>query len=171
VAPDLSCLGKVIGGGLPLAAYGGRRDLMQLLAPVGGCYQAGTLSGNPVAVAAGLATLGLARAASFYPRQAARLTRLLSALGAAARRHQVALQLSQAGTMWGFCFSERPVRTLADVQASDLARWRGFTLAMLRRGVYLAPSPFEAAFWSSAHGEAEIRHTLAAAEQAFALIA
>jgi len=139
---------------------------MQLLAPQGGCYQAGTLSGNPVAIAAGLATLGLAGRASFYPRQAARLTRLLSGLGAAARRQRVALQLAQAGMMWGFCFSDRPVRCLADVQASDLGRWRRFTLAMLRQGVYLAPSPFEAAFWSSAHGEAEIRHTLAAAEQA-----
>jgi glutamate-1-semialdehyde 2,1-aminomutase len=171
VVPDLSCLGKVIGGGLPVAAYGGRRALMQLLAPVGSCYQAGTLSGNPVAIAAGLATLGLARRADFYPRQAARLTRLLSGLGAAAARHRLPLQLSQAGTMWGFCVSDRPVRSFADVQASDLGRWRRFTLAMLRQGVYLAPSPFEAAFWSSAHGEAEIRHTLAAAERACAEVA
>jgi glutamate-1-semialdehyde 2,1-aminomutase len=109
VSPDLNCLGKVIGGGLPIGAYGGRRDLMALLAPGGGCYQAGTLSGNPVAVAAGLATLRLARRPGFYRRQAAALTRLLCGLREVAAQARVPIQLAQAGTMWGYFFSERPV--------------------------------------------------------------
>ncbi len=168
VTPDLTCLGKVIGGGMPVGAYGGARTLMRHLAPQGDCYQAGTLSGNPVAVAAGLATLAGARRPGFFPRQAARLTRLVSGLRDAARRHGVALQLSQAGTMWGFTFTDRPVTDLICVQQSDLARWRRFTVGMLSEGVYLAPSPYEAAFWSSAHGEGEIRHTLAAADRVLA---
>jgi glutamate-1-semialdehyde 2,1-aminomutase len=171
IRPDLTCLGKVIGGGMPVGAYGGARAIMQRLAPVGDCYQAGTLSGNPVAVAAGLATLALAARSGFYARQATRLTRLLTGLSAAARRHGIALQLSQAGTMWGFCFSDRPVSNLTRVQESDLGRWKRFTIGMLQQGVYLAPSPFEAAFWSSAHGEAEIRHTVAAADRVFSALA
>jgi glutamate-1-semialdehyde 2,1-aminomutase len=167
VRPDLTTLGKVIGGGLPVAAYGGRRDVMAHLAPLGGCYQAGTLSGNPVAVAAGLANLQLARKRGFYERQAAQVTRLIVGLRDLADRRGIPLQLSQAGTMWGFFFSDRPVRSFADALASDTDRWKTFCLAMFRHGVYVAPSPFEAAFWSSAHGEAEIRHTLAAAERAF----
>ena len=167
VRPDLTCLGKVVGGGLPMAAYGGRRDLMAHLAPVGGCYQAGTLSGNPVAIAAGLATLRLAAKRGFYDQQAQRVTKLITGLRNLADRRGIALQLAQAGTMWGFFFSDRPVRSFADALASDTQRWKSFCLAMFRQGVYLAPSPFEAAFWSSAHGPAEIRHTLAAAEIAF----
>lgn len=166
VRPDLTTLGKVIGGGLPVAAYGGRRDIMAHLAPLGGCYQAGTLSGNPVAVAAGLANLRLAAKRGFYERQSAQVTKLIMGLRDLANRSGIPLQLSQAGTMWGFFFSERPVRSFADALASDTERWKTFCLAMFRHGVYLAPSPFEAAFWSSAHGEAEIRHTLAAAKRA-----
>ena len=167
VRPDLTTLGKVIGGGLPVAAFGGRRDVMAHLAPLGGCYQAGTLSGNPVAVAAGLATLRLAMKSGFYERQAGEVTRLIIGLRDLANRRGIPLQLSQAGTMWGFFFSDRPVRSFADALLSDTERWKTFCLAMFRHGVYLAPSPFEAAFWSSAHHHVEIRHTLAAAERAF----
>jgi glutamate-1-semialdehyde 2,1-aminomutase len=166
VRPDLTTLGKVIGGGLPVAAYGGRRDVMAHLAPLGGCYQAGTLSGNPVAVAAGLANLRLAAKSGFYERQARQVTKLIIGLRDLANRRGIPLQLSQAGTMWGFFFSDRPVRSFADALSSDTDRWKTFCLAMFQQGVYLAPSPFEAAFWSSAHHVAEIRQTLAAAEAA-----
>ncbi len=171
VRPDLTCLGKVIGGGLPVAAYGGRRDVMAHVAPLGACYQAGTLSGNPVAVAAGLATLKLARKPGFYRREAERLTALLVGLGERATRHGIALQLAQAGTMWGFFFADRPVRDFTAAQASDVERWRRFCARMLAQGVYLAPSPFESAFWSSAHGPREIAATLKAADRAFAELA
>jgi len=166
VRPDLTCLGKVIGGGLPVAAYGGRRDVMAFLAPLGPCYQAGTLSGNPVAVAAGLATLRLASKKGFHDRHAARLTAMLTAIRAQADARGVAVQLAQAGTMWGFFFGDRPVTDYASAQASDLERWQRFVTAMHAQHIYLAPSPFEAAFWSSAHGPAEVKRTLAATANA-----
>ena len=139
---------------------------MERLAPLGDCYQAGTLSGNPVALAAGLATLRLAAARGFYPRHAARLSLMLEGIAAQARARGIALQLSQAGLMWGFCFSNTPVRNLREVQASDLERWRRFTLRMLAERIYLAPSPFEAAFFSSAHGPREVQATLRATARA-----
>lgn len=166
VTPDLTCLGKVIGGGLPVAAYGGRRDLMAHLAPLGACYQAGTLSGNPVAVSAGLATLKLCAAKGFYAKQQTSLAKLAAGLRQLAARRGVPIQISQAGTMWGFYFSERPVVDWTTAAASDQERWRKFFLGMISRGVYLAPSPFEAAFWSSAHRRGDIAATLAAAEEA-----
>jgi glutamate-1-semialdehyde 2,1-aminomutase len=168
IRPDLTCLGKVIGGGLPVAAYGGSRDLMAHLAPLGACYQAGTLSGNPVAVAAGLATLKLASRPGFYPRTAARLTRMIDGLRAIAARHGVAVQFSQAGTMWGYYLSAAPVTDWTSAQQQDDARWRRFVTAMYRAGIYLAPSPYEAAFWSSAHTQRDVQQTLMAAEVAFA---
>jgi glutamate-1-semialdehyde 2,1-aminomutase len=171
VRPDLTCLGKVIGGGLPAAAYGGPRDLMRHLAPDGGCYQAGTLSGNPVAVAAGLATLRLAGRKDFYPRLSKRLTGLITGMRSLAARHGVAWQAAQVGTMWGWFFSERPVHDFAGAAACDLAKWQAFTRTMLQEGVNLAPSPFEAAFFSGAHGQAEVEHTLDAADLAFAAAA
>ena len=166
VTPDLTTLGKVIGGGLPVAAYGGRKDLMQHVAPLGACYQAGTLSGNPTAVAAGLATLKACRAKSFYATHSARLTGLLQQLGQAADRAGVPMQLSQAGLMWGFFFSPGPVTDFASAATSDINRWTRFATAMYRQGVYLAPSPFEAAFFSSAHTAQDIRKTVAAATKA-----
>jgi len=168
IRPDLTCLGKVIGGGLPVAAYGGARDLMAHLAPLGACYQAGTLSGNPVAVAAGLATLKLASRAGFYERTAARLTRLLDGLRERAVRHSVPIQFSQAGTMWGYFLSDRPVTDWTTAQSQDDARWNRFVTAMYRAGIYLAPSPYEAAFWSSVHTQRDVEQTLMAAEIAFA---
>jgi glutamate-1-semialdehyde 2,1-aminomutase len=168
LTPDLTCLGKVIGGGLPVGAYGGRRDVMAHLAPLGACYQAGTLSGNPVAVAAGLASLRLAARPGFYARQAKALTGLLKGLAAVAARHRLPLQLHQAGTMWGYFIAEHPVNDFASAAASDVARWKRFCTSMLEHNVYLACSPFEAAFWSSAHGPREVAHTLRAAEAAAA---
>jgi len=168
VTPDLTCLGKVIGGGMPVGAYGGRADVMAHLAPLGACYQAGTLSGNPVSVAAGLATLSAIGGRAFYATQATALTTLLVGLRELAVRHGVPMQLTQAGTMWGFFFSERPVTDFATAAASDVERWKRFAIAMLAQGVYLAPSPFEGAFWSSAHRPADIRATLRAADLALA---
>ncbi|MHC5068454.1 MAG: glutamate-1-semialdehyde 2,1-aminomutase, partial [Planctomycetota bacterium] len=171
VKPDLTCLGKVIGGGLPAAAYGGRRDVMRLLAPEGPCYQAGTLSGNPLAVAAGLASLRLAGRKGFYDRVAKRLTGLIGKLRDRAAEHGVAWQAAQVGTMWGWFFTDEPVTDFSSAAASDMAAWKAFTETMFAEGVNLAPSPFEAAFMSAAHGRDEIKHTLAAADLAFAAAA
>ncbi len=159
VTPDLTTLGKVIGGGLPAAAYGGRRDLMEMVAPAGTVYQAGTLSGNPLAMAAGLATLR-ALTPELHARMADRTARLVTGLRAAAARRGVPFTADSAGSMWGFFFRGEPVRTFTDAKASDVDRFRRFFHEALARGVYLAPSPFEAAFVSAAHGDAEIDLTL-----------
>jgi glutamate-1-semialdehyde 2,1-aminomutase len=155
VTPDLTTLGKVIGGGLPVAAFGGRRDVMELIAPSGPVYQAGTLSGNPLAMAAGLATLR-ALTPALHERIAARTTRLVAGLCEIAARAGVPFTADSAGTMWGFFFRAEPVRSFADAKASDGALFRRFFHAALERGVYLAPSPYEAAFMSAAHGDPEI---------------
>lgn len=159
VIPDLTTLGKVIGGGLPVAAYGGRRDLMSRVAPTGPVYQAGTLSGNPLAMAAGIATLG-----ALTPELHATIARHTRALvegmcGIAARRG-VPFTADSAGSMFGFFFRAEPVRCYADALTADVALFRRFFHAALERGVYLAPSAFEAGFMSSAHGDAEIALTL-----------
>jgi glutamate-1-semialdehyde 2,1-aminomutase len=155
VTADLTTLGKVIGGGLPLAAYGGRRDLMEMIAPQGSVYQAGTLSGNPLAMAAGLATLH-ALTPALHDRIEARTRRLVAELIASAARHDVPFTAAHAGSMFGFFFRREPVRSFADAKGSDVAFFRRFFHAALERGVYLAPSPFEAAFMSAAHGDAEV---------------
>jgi glutamate-1-semialdehyde 2,1-aminomutase len=167
VTPDLTCLGKVIGGGLPVAAYGGKRSVMEQVAPLGPCYQAGTLSGNPVAVSAGLATLKLAQQRGFYEQTTARLTGMISDLRDLADRAKIPVQFGQAGTMWGYFFNDAEVIDWTTASRSHGPRWQAFATAMYRAGVYLAPSPYEAAFWSSAHGPAEIAHTLKAAKVAF----
>ena len=164
VKPDLVTLGKIIGGGLPVGAFGGRRDLMQQLAPVGPVYQAGTLSGNPLAMAAGLATLRLLADDGFYASLERYTRRLLEGLRTAARAAGVPLTTTQAGSMFGIFFSEAPsIRSYAQVMACDVARFRRFFHAMLGAGVYLAPSAFEAGFVSAAHGERELELTLSAA--------
>lgn len=168
IRPDLTCLGKVIGGGLPVAAYGGRRDLMAHLAPLGPCYQAGTLSGNPVAVAAGLATLKLAARPGFYTRTSARLTAMLEGLRAIAARRNVPVQFAQAGTMWGYFFTDAPVTDWTSAQRQDNERWKAFVTAMYAAGIYLAPSPYEAAFWSGAHTQRQCTSTITAANKALA---
>ena len=159
VVPDLTTLGKVIGGGLPVAAYGGRRDLMSQVAPSGPVYQAGTLSGNPLAMAAGIATL-TALTPRLHDRIAARTATLVQGLQQAAARHRVPFGANHAGSMWGFFFRSEPVRSFADAKSSDVERFRRFFHAALERGVYLAPSAFEAAFMSAAHSDADIELAL-----------
>jgi glutamate-1-semialdehyde 2,1-aminomutase len=171
VRPDLSCLGKVVGGGFPAAAYGGRRDLMEQVAPRGPVYQAGTLSGNPVAVAAGLETLRRLAEPGSYERLAELSGRLASGLSQRAAAAGVELCTASVGGMFGFFFHPGPVRHFDDAKKSNEERFRVFFHAMLEEGIYLAPSPYEAAFVSLAHGDAELDTTLAAAERALRLVA
>jgi glutamate-1-semialdehyde 2,1-aminomutase len=167
VTADLTTLGKVIGGGLPVAAYGGRRDLMERIAPSGPVYQAGTLSGNPLAMAAGLATLN-ALTPDLQQAMERRTARLVRGLVKSAASHGVPFTAAHAGTMWGFFFRAEPVRSFADAKTADIARFRRFFHAALERGVYLAPSAFEAGFLSAAHGDAEIDLTLERLDEALA---
>ncbi len=167
ITPDLTTLGKVIGGGLPVGAFGGRREIMDKLAPTGPVYQAGTLSGNPVAVAAGLATLKEVETPGFYEDLADKTRRLTEGLVAAARRHGVPFSAQSVGGMFGIYFSERPPVGYAEALAGDRERFKRFFHAMLEAGVYLAPSAFEAGFVSAAHDEAALAFTLEAADKAF----
>ena len=159
VTADLTTLGKVMGGGLPAAAYGGRREIMEGIAPSGPVYQAGTLSGNPLAMAAGLATLQVLTPA-LHERIAQRTARLADGLSSVAAALDVPLITGHAGSMWGFFFSEGPVLNFDDAKRSDVAMFKRFFHAALERGVYLAPSAFEAAFTSAAHGDVEIDNAL-----------
>jgi len=168
VTPDLTCLGKVIGGGMPAAAFGGRRDIMAQLAPLGGVYQAGTLSGNPIAVAAGLKTLQLIQAPGFYDTLAARSTRLAQGLEQAAREAGVPFAADALGGMFGLYFRESIPARFAEVTQSDVPRFNAFFHKMLDAGVYFAPSAYEAGFVSIAHDDAVIDATLDAARGAFA---
>jgi glutamate-1-semialdehyde 2,1-aminomutase len=170
IRPDLTTLGKVIGGGLPVGALGGRRDVMAKLAPLGPVYQAGTLSGNPVAVAAGLATLALVQEAGFQERIERTTAALVAGLQGEARKAGVAFSAQSIGSMFGVYFAERAPKSLAEVMKTDRERFNRFFHIMLERGVYLAPSAYEAGFVSSAHGEKEIEATLAAARIAFATL-
>jgi glutamate-1-semialdehyde 2,1-aminomutase len=172
VRPDLTTLGKIIGGGLPVGAFGGRREIMERLAPLGPVYQAGTLSGNPVAMAAGLATLELISKKGFHAALAATTGRLVAGIAAAARDAGVALATNHVCGMFGLFFTrESPVHSYRQVMACDVARFRRFFHLMLDAGVYLAPSAYEAGFVSAAHGEAELTATVDAARRAFAAIA
>ncbi len=171
VRPDITCLGKVIGGGMPVAAYAARRELMELVSPVGPMYQAGTLSGHPLGMAAGLATLRLCRAESFYDRLHETAAQLAERLGSAAAEAGVAVQTHAQSGMLGLFFSDHPVRHFADAQACDAGRFRRYFRAMLEGGVWLPPSPFEALFLSSAHGEKEIEQIVSAARHAFRVAA
>jgi glutamate-1-semialdehyde 2,1-aminomutase len=172
VRPDLTTLGKIIGGGLPVGAFGGRREIMERLAPLGPVYQAGTLSGNPVAMAAGLATLELISKKGFHAALADATGRLVAGIAAAARDAGVALATNHVCGMFGLFFTqESPVHSYRQVMACDVARFRKFFHLMLDAGVYLAPSAYEAGFVSAAHGEAELTATVDAARRAFAAIA
>ncbi len=168
VTADLTTLGKVIGGGLPVAAYGGRRDLMEQVAPAGNVYQAGTLSGNPLAMAGGLATLG-ELTPRLHDEIAARTARLVQGLREIAARRGIPFTADCAGTMWGFFFRAEPVRSFGDARTSDVERFKRFFHAALDRGVYLAPSAFEAAFMSAAHSDADIGETLTRLDEAMAV--
>ena len=167
IKPDLTTLGKVIGGGLPVGALGGRREIMDKLAPLGPVYQAGTLSGNPVAVAAGLATLKLVEQEGFQEKIESTTRLLVEGLAAEAKKAGVAFSAQSIGSMFGVYFRESAPRNFAEVMQCDKARFNRFFHAMLERGVYLAPSAYEAGFVSAAHGSAEIEATLAAARGAF----
>src|SRR3990172_340637 len=166
IKPDLVTLGKVMGGGLPAAAFGGRRDIMQCLAPLGAVYQAGTLSGNPVAGAAGLATLKLVQAPGFYERLSSATRALTDGLARAAHSRGVVFSAQSVGGMFGIYFRAQPPASYVEVMECDKEAFKRFFHAMLGRGVYLAPSAYEAGFVSSAHGESDIAATIAAADEA-----
>lgn len=168
IKPDLTILGKVIGGGMPMAAFGGRRDIMQCLAPLGAVYQAGTLSGNPVAVAAGLATLNEVQKPGFYGALAAKTEQLVQGLTEIAKQHGIAFSAQAVGGMFGLYFRETPPESFAEVMACDKEAFNRFFHAMLQEGVYFAPSAFEAGFVSSSHTDEEINKTLSAAGRIFA---
>jgi glutamate-1-semialdehyde 2,1-aminomutase len=171
VSPDLTTLGKVIGGGLPVGAFGGRRDIMEHIAPLGPVYQAGTLSGNPIALAAGLTTLELASADGFHAGLDAAARRLVDGLQSRADAAGIPLATNQVGGMFGFFFTdESPVTRFEQVTRCDLDRFQRFYHGMLKAGVYLAPSAYEAGFVSSTHTDAIIDETLAAAGQVFATL-
>lgn len=169
ITPDLTTLGKIIGGGMPVGAFGGRRDVMEHLAPVGPVYQAGTLSGNPVAMAAGLAMLNAIQQPGLYDELNGKCRRIADGLKLAAERNAIPLAVNQVGGMFGFFFTQEPeVSTFAQVSRCDMAAFRRFYHLMLDEGVYLAPSAYEAGFLSMAHGDKEIEETLLAAERSFA---
>lgn len=168
ITPDLTTLGKVIGGGMPVGAFGGRRDIMQKIAPLGPVYQAGTLSGSPVAVAAGLASLEQIARPGFYETLTARTTQLVAGLSAAAAQHGVPFVADSVGGMFGLYFAQAVPQNYAEVMACDKERFNRFFHAMLDAGHYFAPSAFEAGFVSAAHSEADIDSTIAAAAAWFA---
>jgi glutamate-1-semialdehyde 2,1-aminomutase len=171
IDPDLTCLGKVMGGGMPAAAYGGKREFMSRIAPEGDIYQAGTLSGNPLAMAAGLATLRALRRPGVYEKLEARADRLIAGLVEIASEQGVELCAGRAGGMFGFFFHPGPVRNFSQAKAADQDRFKAFFAEMLKRGVYLAPSAFEAGFISLAHRTADIDRTLEAARPAMKKVA
>ena len=168
VTPDLTCLGKVVGGGLPAAAYGGRRDVMEMVAPAGPMYQAGTLSGNPLAMVAGITTLRAISQPGVYETLEGYTTKLCEGLARVAHDADIPLQTGAAGSMWGLFFNDEPVFDYTMAKHSNIERYGRFFHAMLDRGVYLAPSQFEAGFMSLAHSDALIDETIAAAAGALA---
>jgi glutamate-1-semialdehyde 2,1-aminomutase len=169
IEPDVTCMGKVLGGGFPAAAYGGRRELMEMVAPAGPVYQAGTLSGNPVAMAAGLATLEVLERAGIWESAAMWAAAAEQAYTTAAHRAGVPLTVQRVGTMLTPFFTAEPVRNFADAKRTDRAGYARFFHAMLDAGIYLPPSPFEASFTSAVHGDAELERLEAALTSAFAI--
>lgn len=172
IDPDLTTLGKIIGAGMPVGAFGGKKKVMQHIAPTGPVYQAGTLSGNPVAMAAGLAMLDLLLEPGLYDQLSAKTARVAEGLKAAAAKHGIPLAITYVGGMFGFFFTEETeITRYEQVTRCDMERFKRFYHLMLEEGVYLAPSAYEAGFLSLAHGDKEIEHTLAAAERSFAKLA
>jgi glutamate-1-semialdehyde 2,1-aminomutase len=170
ITPDMTTLGKVIGGGLPVGAFGGRKDIMSVLAPLGPVYQAGTLSGNPVAVSAGLTTLKLVQAPGFYEKLTAQTTKLMEGFKAAAKKAGITFNAQSVGGMFGLYFSENNPTSFAEIMQSDKNAFNKFFHSMLDSGIYLGPSAFEAGFVSAAHTDQDIAETIAAAEKAFAAL-
>ena len=171
IKPDMTTLGKVIGGGLPVGAFGGRKDIMSCLAPLGKVYQAGTLSGNPVAVTAGLKTLELIQAPDFHAKLTAQTKKLVDGLIAAAKEAGVIFNAQSVGGMFGLYFCEKCPASFHEVMQSNKEHFNKFFHSMLDSGIYLGPSAFEAGFVSAAHSDADIAFTIAAAKKAFALVA
>jgi glutamate-1-semialdehyde 2,1-aminomutase len=165
VMPDITTLGKVIGGGLPVGAYGASREIMSLVAPSGPMYQAGTLSGNPLAMTAGLTCLRKIQAPGFYNELEKKTQYLIEGMNRAARDGSIALQTSYCGGMFGFFFSDQPVRNYADTKHVNADKFRKFYLAMLDSGVYFAPSAFEAGFMSAAHSYEDLDQVVASVSQ------
>ncbi len=170
ITPDLTTLAKVIGGGMPVGAFGGRADIMGHIAPLGGVYQAGTLSGNPVAVAAGLATLKLLAQPGFYDKLTAQTTKLAQGLAQRAKAAGVAFSADSVGGMFGLYFRDTVPASMAEASNSDMERFKAFFHAMLEKGIYFAPSAFEAGFVSATHDDQVIQATLDAAEEVFATL-
>jgi len=169
IKPDLTTLGKVIGGGMPVGAFGGKREIMNHIAPLGPVYQAGTLAGNPVAMAAGLKNLEIIKGAGFYEALAEKTELLVDGILAAAAKHGIPMQANRVGAMFGLFFTNAPqVSCFAQVSQCDVERFKQFFHGMLDRGVYLAPSAFEAGFVSAAHSDEHIQTTIDAADQVFA---
>ncbi|MEW6543984.1 MAG: glutamate-1-semialdehyde 2,1-aminomutase [Nitrospirota bacterium] len=167
ISPDLTCLGKIIGGGLPVGAYGGKREIMRMIAPAGPVYQAGTLSGNPLAVTAGIETLTQLKKPGLYRKLEARAAELSEGLGEAAKKAGVPVTQTRVGSMLCTFFTKGPVVDYASARQSDTQAYAKFFRRMLEQGVYLAPSQFEAAFLSTVHSAADIAHTIAGARAAF----
>ena len=167
VTPDMTTLGKIIGGGLPVGAFGGKKEIMQMLAPLGSVYQAGTLSGNPVAVAAGLKTLELVQAAGFYKELSLITTKLVEGMTRVAKEKGVKFCARSIGGMFGIYFSEVPPNSFDEIMNSDRERFNKFFHSMLEQGIYFGPSAFEAGFVSAAHTEKDIDHTIEASSKAF----
>jgi glutamate-1-semialdehyde 2,1-aminomutase len=168
ITPDVSTFGKIVGGGMPLGAFGGRREIMEKIAPLGPVYQAGTLSGNPLSVAAGLVTLAKIQAPGFYDLLSAKTRALCEGLMGVAHKQGVAFSAQPVGGMFGLYFRDTPPTSYVEVMQCDKARFNRFFHAMLEKGVYLAPSAFEAGFVSIVHSDADIAATVAAADSAFA---
>jgi glutamate-1-semialdehyde 2,1-aminomutase len=167
ISADITCLGKIIGGGLPTAAFGARSDIMDLLAPLGPVYQAGTLSGNPIATAAANATLEVLADGDCYRRLESSASILEKGLAEAAERANVAVTINRVGSITSCFFADHPVRNFAEVQSTDIGRFKRFFAEMLKRGIYLAPSAYEAMFVSLAHSKSDIEQTVEAAEGSF----
>ncbi len=170
IKPDLITLGKIVGGGMPVGAFGGKRAIMEKIAPLGGVYQAGTLSGNPVAMAAGLKTLELISKTGFYEELTAKTTHLLQGLEQKARQANIPLTTNQVGGMFGIFFSDKPVCNFEQATQCNVERFKEFFHAMLEKGVYLAPSAYEAGFVSAAHSSKDIEETINIASEIFATL-
>jgi glutamate-1-semialdehyde 2,1-aminomutase len=170
IKPDITALGKVIGGGLPVGAYGGRRDIMEMVAPAGPMYQAGTLSGNPLAMTGGIATLKALQDETVWPQLETAAAQLTTAIGEAAAVAKIPIQQTRVGTMFCTFFTDRPVKDWETVARADIERFGRFFRAMLANGVYLPPSQFEACFFSTEHRETELALTMTAVERAFQAI-
>jgi glutamate-1-semialdehyde 2,1-aminomutase len=171
IQPDMTCLGKIVGGGFPLAAYGGRKEIMQSVAPIGSVYQAGTLSGNPVAVTAGLKTLEILERDNPYPELERKTKRLTEAIADEARKVGVPVQINQIASMFTVFFTDQPVTDYTSAKRSDTQRYARFFHALLERGVYFPPSQFEATFVSTAHDEEALESALEAVKHAMEAVA